>query len=203
MDVICAFDGTTGRTIAQHNVFDLIICDVILPNLNGIDLCRELREFGIRTPFLFLSALSQTEDKVVGLDAGADDYLAKPFDFKELRARIEALTRRAGQPPPVKLVFADLEMNLSTLEVTRAGQKIVLTPREFSLLEFLVKNPGRVVSKSEILEAVWNIDEKINTNVIEVYVGYVRNKMDKGFSPKLIHTHFGVGYVLKIEEPKN
>lgn len=198
MDVICAFDGATGRGVALQNTFDLIICDVTLPGLNGIDLCRELRESGNRTPFLFLSALSQAEDKVTGLEAGADDYLAKPFDFKELRARIDALTRRASQPPPIKLVFADLEMNLATLEVTRAGQKIMLTPREFALLEFLVRNQGRVVSKSEILEAVWNIDEKINTNVIEVYVGYVRNKMDKGFAQKLIHTHFGAGYVLKI-----
>ncbi len=199
MDVLCAADGLTGRAVAQQNTFDVIICDIVMPGLNGIELCRQLREDGVRTPFLFLSALSQADDKVTGLDAGADDYLAKPFDLKELRARVEALVRRAGAPPPVKLTFADLEMNLHTLEVTRAGQKITLTPREFNLLEYLVRNPNRVISKSEILENVWNIDEKINTNVIEVYVGYVRNKMDKGFSQKLIHTHFGVGYVMKQE----
>jgi two-component system, OmpR family, copper resistance phosphate regulon response regulator CusR len=205
MEVICAFDGATGRTFALENSFDIIISDVTMPYLDGLALCRELRASGNKTPFLFLSALSETNDKILGLEAGADDYLAKPFDFKELRARIDALARRAGKaavaaPPANKLFFADLEMNLETLEVTRSGHKIMLTPREFALLEFLVRNPGRVISKTEILERVWNIDEKINTNVIEVYVSYVRNKVDKGFDKKLIRTHFGAGYILKKDD---
>lgn len=197
-------DGQAGHELALREPFDVIVSDIQMPRMTGLELCQKLREAGIQTPFLFLSALSQTDDKVTGLNVGADDYLAKPFDFSELKARIEALARRrstgGGQAAAVsrKLVFADLEMNLDTLEVVRAGQKIVLTPREFALLEFFVRNPGRVVSKTEILERVWNIDEKINTNVIEVYVSYVRNKVDKGFDQKILHTHFGVGYVLKL-----
>ena len=201
IQVDCAFDGFTGQRLATRNVYDVIISDVILPQINGIDLCRFFREEGIRTPILMLSALSQPEDKVNGLNAGADDYLAKPFDFHELLARIHALIRRAVQPANVaqKLIFADLELNLDTLEVWRTGTKIILTPREFALLEYFVRNQGRVLPKAEIAEKVWNIDAEINTNVIEVYVGYLRNKVDKGFSKPLIHTHFGVGYILKNE----
>ncbi len=202
MRVDCAADGQAGRRLALQYDYDVIISDVVMPSLDGINLCQSLREKGVRSPILLLSALSQTEDKVAGLNAGADDYLAKPFDLQELLARILALARRAnGQlNAPAKLVFADLEMNLATLEVTRADKSISLTPREFALLEYLVRNPERVVPKAELLEQVWNIDEQINTNVIEVYVGYVRNKVDKGFGAKLIHTHFGVGYILKKED---
>ena len=195
-------NGQLGIQYALQHHYDVIISDIILPNESGLDICRILREKGLETPILLLSALGETEDKIVGLHAGADDYLSKPFDFHELLARIQALTRRLGRQMTAKnkLIFHDLEMNLTTLEVVRNGVKIVLTPREFSLLEYLVRNHGRVIPKAEILESVWNIDEVINTNVIEVYVGYIRNKMDKGFSSKLIHTHFGVGYILKIEE---
>ncbi len=198
-EVDCAFDGYSGMRFAQQNLYDIILTDVVLPHINGIELCRQLREMGIKAPILILSALYQPEDKVVGLNAGADDYLSKPFDFHELAARLQALMRRANQTliPQTKLFFADLEMNLSTLEVWRDGNKITLTPREFALLEYLVRNPGRVIPKSEILERVWGLNEDINTNVIEVYVNYVRNKIDKGFLVKLIHTHFGVGYILK------
>jgi two-component system, OmpR family, copper resistance phosphate regulon response regulator CusR len=202
MRVDYAADGLAGRRLALQYDYDVIISDVVMPNIDGIGLCQSLREKGVRSPILLLSALSQTDDKVAGLNAGADDYLAKPFDLQELLARVQALARRAnGQlHTSTKLVFADLEMNLATLEVTRDGRSISLTPREFALLEYLVRNPERVVPKAELLEQVWNIDEQINTNVIEVYVGYVRNKVDKGFGVKLIHTHFGVGYILKKED---
>lgn len=198
----CAFDGYSGKRLAQQNHYDVILTDVVLPHINGIELCKQLRGMGIEAPILILSALYQPEDKVVGLNAGADDYLSKPFNFSELVARIQALVRRANQKivAQSKLYFADLEMDLSTLEVWRTNIKISLTPREFSLLEFLVRNPNRVIPKSEILEQVWGLNEDINTNVIEVYVNYVRNKVDKGFSQKLIHTHFGVGYILKNEK---
>jgi two-component system, OmpR family, copper resistance phosphate regulon response regulator CusR len=198
-EVDCAFDGYSGKRFAQQNSYDIILTDVVLPHINGIELCKQLREMGITIPILMLSALYQPEDKVIGLNARADDYLSKPFDFPELVARLQALIRRTNNTliPPTKLFFADLEMNLSTLEVWRNTVKIVLTPREFALLEFLVRNPNRVIPKSEILERVWGLNEDINTNVIEVYVNYVRNKVDKNFNPKLIHTHFGVGYILK------
>jgi two-component system, OmpR family, copper resistance phosphate regulon response regulator CusR len=200
--VDCAFDGYAGKRFAQQNFYDIILTDVVLPHINGIDLCRQLREMGVKSPILILSALYQAEDKVAGLNAGADDYLSKPFDFKELVARIQALIRRANQTlaPQSELGFADLVMNLSTLEVWRGGTKIMLTPREFALLEYLVRNPGRVIPKSELLEGVWGLNEDINTNVVEVYVNYIRNKMEKGFAKKLIHTHFGVGYILKTTD---
>lgn len=198
-EVDCAFDGYSGKRFAQQNQYDVILTDVVLPHINGIELCKQLRGMGITVPILMLSALYESEDKVTGLNAGADDYLSKPFDFKELVARIQALLRRSNPVlvPQTKLYFADLEMNLSTLEVWRDSIKIILTPREFALLEYLVRNPNRVIPKFEILERVWGLNENINTNVIEVYVNYVRNKIDKNFPNKLIHTHFGVGYILK------
>lgn len=197
-------DGETGLQQARKKTYDVIVSDVIMAGINGIDLCRALREAAVTTPLLLLSALSQPEDKVTGLNAGADDYLAKPFDLQELLARLQALARRHNlhNNPSNKLAFADLELNCASLEVWRAGTKVSLTPREFNLLEYLVRNQGRVVSKTEILEHVWNIDVNINTNVIEVYVNYIRNKVDKGFSPKLIHTHFGAGYIMALEPPR-
>ncbi len=200
--VDCAFDGYTGRIFAERNTYDVIISDVVMPHINGIDLCRHLRGAGITTPILLLSALNQADDKVTGLNAGADDYLGKPFNLDELLARLHALSRRTTPGAPQfarQLAFADLALNLDTLEVWRDGQKILLRPREFTLLEYLVRNKERVIAKSEIAEKVWGIDTEINTNVIEVYVNYLRNKIDKGFATKLIHTHYGVGYVLRSE----
>ena len=200
MEVDCAYDGFLGRAFAERNEYDVIVSDVVMPKVNGIDLCRHFRTMGIRTPILMLSSMSQADDKVLGLEAGADDYLAKPFDFQELLARVKALVRRAAVNRNAfsrQLVFADVELNLDTCEVHRAGNKISLTRREFSLLEYFIRNQGRVVSKSEIIEQVWDIDADISTNVIEVYVNYLRNKIDKGFDRKLIHTQFGVGYILK------
>jgi two-component system copper resistance phosphate regulon response regulator CusR len=199
--VDCAYDGYTGKRLALQNNYDMVFSDIILPNLNGVELCRQLRSEGLQTPILMLSALYQPEDKIAGLNAGADDYLAKPFDFHELVARLNAIIRRSKTitTQTNEISFADLSLNLLTLEVWRSGQKITLTPREFSLLEYLVKNPNRVIPKLEILEVVWGLNEDINTNVIEVYINYVRNKIDKNFPTKLIHTHFGVGYILKEE----
>ncbi len=199
IQVDCAYDGQTGLSLAGSKPYDVILSDVILPKIGGFELCQKIRQSGVKTPILMLSALNQPEDKVTGLDAGADDYLGKPFDFKELLARINALIRRSSEKEPVTnvLQFADLELNLDTFEVHRGGKKISLTPREFALLEFMVRNNGRVLSKAEISEKVWNIDFEYNTNVIEVYVNYLRNKVDKGYDTKLIHTQFGLGYYLR------
>jgi len=170
-----------------------------MPDMDGIKLSQVLRSKQIKTPILMISALDETEDKISGLNAGADDYLAKPFDLKELMARISALHRRSNLSnlSSEKINYEDLEINISTLEVTRSGKKIILTPKEFSLLEYLLRNQGRVIPKLEILEKVWNLGVEINTNVIEVYVNYLRKKIDKEFTDKLIHTHFGIGYYIK------
>ena len=197
--VDCAFDGLTGKQLALQAQYDVILTDIVLPELNGIELCVQLREAGVKTPILILSALYQPEEKVAGLNAGADDYLSKPFHFKELIARIQALVRRANQTvsASTRLQFEDLYLDLATLEAWRANQKILLTPREFKLLEYFLRHPYRVIPKLELLENVWGLNEGVNTNVVEVYLNYIRNKVDKGFAKKLLHTHFGVGYVLK------
>jgi len=201
IDVDLSYDGFTGRLLAERGNYDVIISDVILPNLNGFDLVRHLRDKGVKTPVLLLTALDATDDKVLGLEAGADDYLTKPFEFKELLARIKALSRRGKGIPAhhPALSFADVEMNLDTKEFTRNGQKIELTPKEFALMEYFIRHKGRVISKTEIAEKVWDINFETSTNVIEVYINYLRNKMDKPFDKKLIHTLFGSGYILKEE----
>ena len=174
----------------------------MMPEMSGLDLLRRLREKGNRTPVILLTAMGQTDDKVTGFEAGADDYLTKPFEFRELLMRIRALARRpvdTYQPSPI-LRFAGVEMNLETKDFLRDGQRILLTPREFALMEFFLRNPGRVISKAEISERVWNLNFDTGTNVIEVYVNFLRKKVDKGFSKKLIHTQFKTGYVLREEE---
>ncbi len=195
-----ASDGLIGLRLALQSNYDVIVSDITMPGMSGLELCSKLRNEGIFTPILLLTALSNTDDKVTGLDAGADDYLAKPFEFKELLARIKALARRptASLRTENVLRFDNLEQDLDAKTVHRAGQEIMLTPREFALLEFFLRNPGKVLSKTEIAEKVWDVDFDTGTNVIEVYVNYLRNKMDKGFEQKLIHTHFGQGYVLKL-----
>ncbi|MFN0035858.1 MAG: response regulator transcription factor [Saprospiraceae bacterium] len=195
-----ATDGLFGLRLAQQTDYDVIVSDITMPGMSGLALCRQLREEGLATPILLLTALSHLDDKVTGLDAGADDYLAKPFEFRELLARIKALSRRptAAFRKENVLRFSDLEQDLDAKTVRRAGREIMLTPREFALLEFFLLNPGKVLSKSEIAEKVWDLDFDTGTNIIEVYVNYLRNKMDKGFDQKLIHTQFGQGYVLKI-----
>jgi two-component system copper resistance phosphate regulon response regulator CusR len=203
IDVDFAYDGHTGILLSERNDYAVIVSDVILPGINGLELLRHLRHNGNRTPVLLLTALEQTDDKVAGFEAGADDYLTKPFEFRELLVRIKALARRpidTYQSMPV-LKFADIEMNLELKELHRDGQKIPLTPREFSLMEYFLKNPGRVISKNEISERVWNLNFDTGTNVIEVYVNFLRKKVEKGFERKLLHTQFKNGYILREEDP--
>jgi two-component system copper resistance phosphate regulon response regulator CusR len=197
-----AHDGQTGQQLAATGNFDVIISDVVMPKLSGFELVKNLRAAGTATPILLLTAMGATDDKVTGFEAGADDYLVKPFEFKELLVRLRALARRGkeGAAPKTILQFADLEMNLDAKTCHRNGKKIDLTPKEFALMEYLIRNQGRVVSKTEIAEKVWDINFDTGTNVIEVYVSYLRNKLDRPFDKKLIHTMFGLGYVLKEEE---
>lgn len=199
IEVDIAYDGLMGLTLAQRNPYDLLITDIILPEINGLNLCRKLRESGFETPILLLTALSTTADIITGLDAGADDYLGKPFEFSELMARIRALTRRNKtiSAPSNVLRVADLELNQDTKQVKRAGKEILLTAKEFNLLELLMRHPGRVISKVELAEKIWDITFDTGTNVIEVYVNFLRKKVDKDFDKKLIHTQIGMGYVIK------
>jgi two-component system, OmpR family, copper resistance phosphate regulon response regulator CusR len=199
IEVDIAYDGLMGLTLAQRNPYDLLITDIILPEINGLNLCRKLRESGFETPILLLTALSTTADIITGLDAGADDYLGKPFEFSELMARIRALTRRNKtiSAPSNVLRVADLELNQDTKQVKRANKEILLTAKEFNLLELLMRHPGRVISKVELAEKIWDITFDTGTNVIEVYVNFLRKKVDKDFDKKLIHTQIGMGYVIK------
>jgi two-component system copper resistance phosphate regulon response regulator CusR len=201
IDVDFAYDGKRGAEMAETSEYDVIVSDVIVPGINGFELTQYLRTRGIKTPVLLLTALNATDDKVLGLEVGADDYLTKPYEFKELLARIKALSRRGKDSPPPKSVlnFSDMEMNLTGKEFMRQGRKIELTPKEFALMEYFIRNQGRAISKAEIAEKVWDINFETTSNVVEVYVNYLRNKVDKPFEKKLIHTVFGVGYVLKDE----
>lgn len=193
-----AYTGETGLRLAMERPYEVIVSDIVLPGMDGLELCRHLRRAGLRMPILLLSALSETDDKVRGLEAGADDYLAKPFAFREFLARVRALSRRSlAADAQALLRYADLEMDLTSRTVARAGRPIQLTPRESALLELFLRNPGKVLSKTEIAEKVWDIDFDTGTNVIEVYVNYLRNKVDKGFEVKLLHTLFGQGYMLR------
>ncbi len=201
IEVDSAGDGLSGQILAERNDYAVIISDVILPGLSGIELLQLLRSKGSRTPVLLLTALDQTDDKVTGFEAGADDYLTKPFEFRELLMRVRALARRpveTYQSSP-SLRFAELEMNLDSKEFFREGQKIALTPREFALMEYFLRHPGRTISKTEISERVWNLNFDTGTNVIEVYVNFLRKKVDRGFEKKLIHTQFKTGYILREE----
>lgn len=196
-----AYDGTMGHQLAIRNAYQLIISDIIIPGINGLELCRKLRAEGIQTPILMLTALSTTDDKIEGFDAGADDYLAKPFDFKEFLARVKALIKRSNQTmiEAQVLKFADLELDLTSKIVSRSGQKINLTAKEFQLMEYFLRNQEKVISKAEIAENIWEVEDENSSNLIEVYVNYLRKKVDKGFSSKLIHTQFGMGYILRQE----
>ena len=203
-DVDIAYDGKIGHILAKRNNYDLIITDVIIPELNGVDFCKLLRQEGVRTPIVMLTALGAIEEKLMGFDAGADDYLVKPFDFLELIARIRALLNRTSdffpQTSSATLTYHDLEMNLESRLVKRGGKRIDLTAKEFSLLEYLLKHPGRVLTKVDIAEKIWDIRFDTGTNVIEVYITLLRKKIDKDFTEKLIHTIYGVGYVLKLDQ---
>jgi DNA-binding response OmpR family regulator len=196
-----ATDGDEGLRLALNDDYDVIVSDITLPGKSGLELCAALREKDIRTPILLLTALSDTDDKIVGLEAGADDYLVKPFEFRELLARVKALARRPHTSIRAEntLRYADVALDLHAKKLTRAGKEIALTPREMALLEFFLRNPEIVLSKAVIAEKVWDVNFDTGTNVIEVYVNYLRNKLDKGFDKKLLHTLFGQGYVLREE----
>jgi hypothetical protein len=203
-DVDLAYNGLEGKKLYLSNPYDLIILDINMPFLNGYELCKIIREQDKRIPIIMLTALNFTDNKIEGFDSGADDYIVKPFDFRELVARVKAMLRRADVqsdiPEEKKLTLADLEVNLDNKEVKRSGQKIILTAKEFQLLEYLLKNKDKVVSRTDIAKDVWDIDFDTQTNVIDVYVNFLRKKLDKDFSPRLIHTQVGMGYILKIDE---
>jgi len=195
-----AFDGKIGLRFFESNEFNLVILDVNLPGINGFELCRLIRNKNKAIPVIMLTALQSLTDKVDGFEAGADDYIAKPFEFKELVVRIKAiLNRTINQPLPANNILRveDLEMNLDTKMVTRNGQDIVLTAKEFQLLEYFLSNMNRVISRTEIAEKVWGGDFETKTNVIDVYVNFLRKKVDKGFDSKIIHTQVGFGYIVK------
>jgi two-component system, OmpR family, response regulator len=193
-----AGDGETGLSMALSEPYDTAIIDIMLPGLDGLSVIDRIRKERIRTPILTLSAKGSVDDRVKGLQAGSDDYLAKPFAFSELLARVQALIRRAGGlAEPTSLQLSDLSMNLLTREVMRGGKSIELQPIEFSLLEYLMRNAGRVVSKTMIMEHVWSYNFDPQTNVVEARICRLRDKIDRGFERKLIQTVRGVGYVLK------
>ncbi len=194
-----AGDGDKASFLAEVNPYDLIILDIMLPHKDGITVCRELRKKKINTPILMLTAKDQVRDKVLGLNSGADDYLAKPFDFEELSARISALLRRNSQDKTGILRVDDLELDQLRHKVNRAGKDIQLSSKEFALLEYLMLNADHVVTRTMISEHVWHEDFDSFTNVIDVYISFLRNKIDKDFKGPLIHTVHGKGYVLREE----
>lgn len=191
-------DGEQGLFLAQANPYDAAVIDVMVPKLDGLSLVRQMRASKLKTPVIILSAKATVEDRVRGLQAGADDYLTKPFAFSELLARVQALIRRSTDAAePTRLTAGDLTLDLLSREVTRAGRKIELQAREFSLLEYLMRHAGRVVTKTMILEHIWDYSFDPQTNVVDVLVHRLRSKVDKDFPRKLIQTLRGVGYVLK------
>jgi DNA-binding response OmpR family regulator len=193
-----AYDGGAGFTMASHTRYDLIILDLMLPEMDGLEVCRELRSNSIDSRILMLTARGSTEDRVAGLDAGADDYLVKPFSFDELLARVRALSRREVQPEIAEqLQVADLVLDLGRHEARRGDEVIELTAKEFILLEYLMRNHGRILTRSQILDHVWGYDFETSTNVVDIYVHYLRNKVDRRFPHQLIRTVRGVGYGLK------
>ncbi len=197
-----AYDGFSAINMVLKDNYNAIILDINLPIMNGYEVCRKLRQNNIDIPILMLTALGTTEDKLTGFDSGADDYLVKPFEFRELLARIKALLKRNQTPNQAGAIFhvADLELNTHSKTVKRNNIKIDLTAKEFSLLEFLIRNKGRVISRSELAEKIWDITFDTGTNVIDVYINFLRKKIDKDYPVKLIHTHIGMGYVLKEAE---
>lgn len=190
-----AYDGYVGKQMIEANTYHLIILDINIPLINGYDLCKEIRISNKDIPIIMLTAFGTPDNKVTGFDAGADDYVLKPFDFRELLARVNVFLRRSDRSTVTeKLFMADLEMDLKAMTVYRGGQRIDLTAKEFSLLKMFISNKGKILSREFIIEKVWGIDFDPGTNVIDVYVNYLRKKIDKNFSPKLIHTKFGFGF---------
>ena len=205
-EISVALDGTSGVKMAEDNNFDLIILDIMLPDINGIEVCKEIRKKNKTVPILFLTALDSSENIVLGLESGGDDYLVKPFKFIELVARIKSLLRRSGHNANIEsneaeneniYQFSDLMVNDYTKKVTRGKTDISLTSTEYKLLLYFLNNPEKVISRSEILEAVWGVNYELGTNVVDVYVNYLRKKLDYMDDDKIIHTVIGMGYVLK------
>jgi len=192
-----AYDGEEGFSLATTQDYDLIILDLMIPKIGGLDLCRQLRAHKITTPILILTVKDRVEDKVAGLDAGADDYLTKPFAFEELLARCRALLRRQKALPPTRLEVGDLVLDLVQHRVSRSGQEINLTPKEFALLEYLMRNEGCVVTRTMIAEHIWDMNFDSFTNVIDVYINRLRNKIDRERDKPIIQTIRGRGYILK------
>lgn len=194
-----AYDGDLALKLFRSSEFQLVIADINLPGMNGYELCKSIRNLAPAVPVIMLTAMSSVEDKIEGFDAGADDYIVKPFDFRELLIRIRALLKRLHNTVPTGtlLLAGDLQMNLDSKQVTRAGKEVQLTAKEFQLLEYMLRNKNRVLSRADIALQVWDVDFDTRTNVIDVYVNYLRKKIDKGFDQPLIHTQVGMGYVLK------
>lgn len=203
-DVTLAYDGVMGKRLILSNYYDLIITDVILPNINGFELCKIIRTEYPYIPIIMLTALGATDDKLEGFDAGADDYMVKPFDLRELNARIRVLLKKAENHNNnitlvEELVYADMSLDVEMKTVIRNGKVMKLTPKEFNLLKYLILNPERILTRAEIAEKVWNTRFDTGTNFIDVYINYLRAKVDKGFDTKLIHTRQGIGFIL-VEE---
>ena len=198
-EVSVAMDGRTALEMIQEHNFDVVILDIMIPEINGIEICRRLRASKNFVPILLLTALGTTENVVTGLNAGADDYMAKPFKFLELEARISALARRSNQDnkPNDLITIEDLEIDGRSKSVKRDGDSITLTAKEFNLLYYLAKNSGMILSREKILDNVWDINFDMNTNVVDVYINYLRKKIDKPYETNLIHTIKGLGYVIK------
>lgn len=201
-EIDLAYDGVIGLKLFCQYSYHMVITDIILPKKDGLTVCKEIREINSNIPILMLTALGTTDDKIEGFDAGADDYLVKPFEMRELIARIRAMLKR--QPVEISaqasvLKYADLEMNLHTKIVKREDHTINLTPKEFNLLKFMLENPERVLSRAEISEKVWETHFDTGTNFIDVYINYLRKKIDKDFKSKLIHTKSGMGFILHTE----
>lgn len=194
-----AYDGAMGLRLFQSNSFQLVISDIILPKLDGFELCKEIRKVNERIPILMLTALGSADDKLEGFDAGADDYMVKTFDFRELNARVKVLLKRNAETvvrPPEQITYADLSVNLNLREVTRNNIAIKLSPKEYNLLLYMLENAEKVITSVEIAEKVWNTHFDTGTNFIDVYINYLRKKTDKDFGKKLIHTKPGVGFIL-------
>lgn len=206
-EISVALDGNTGIKMVENNDFDMIILDIMLPDINGLEVCKEIRKKNKTIPILFLTALDSSENIVMGLESGGDDYLVKPFKFIELVARIKSLLRRSGHSNGTEsdevendeniYQFEDLTVNDYTKKVTRNGTEISLTSTEYKLLLYFLNNPEKVISRPEILDAVWGVNYELGTNVVDVYVNYLRKKLDSQDDNKIIHTVIGMGYVLK------
>lgn len=194
-----AYDGEIGLEKALSTKYDLVIIDIILPRLSGLEVCRKIRTKNDELPIIMLTALGTTEDKLAGFDSGADDYIIKPFEFRELLARIKAQTKKTMKPKSVPQIYQtkSITLHIDNKVCVREGKEIKLTIKEYSLLEYFILNQNRVITRSELADKVWNIRFDTGTNIVDVYVNYLRKKIEKGFEKKLIHTHVGIGYIFK------